>query len=76
MNYKEGKTIHLYEERAEDHVCTAHILKVIDHPEYSNDRLIIYRWWSRHRQKWFYGVTEIWRQELWKDYVNKVKNNK
>ena len=76
MNCREGNKIYLYDDRAENNVCAANILKVIDHPEDPNDRLIVYRWWSNHKKKWFYGVTEIWKQELWKDYVNKVTNNK
>lgn len=69
---KEGKTYYFYDDRAEYSVCKAHVLKILPHPEYEDDRLIVYRWFGKHRRYWFYGVTSIRKQEMAADYVQKV----
>lgn len=68
----EGKTNYFYDDRAEEDVCKAHVLHILPHPEREDDRLIVYRWYGKHRQRWWYGVTTISQQELWADYVKKV----
>lgn len=72
MDIKLGKTYYFYDNRAEDGVCKAHILHVLPHPERENDQLIVYRWYGKHSQRWWYGITTISQQELWTDYVHKV----
>lgn len=72
MNITEGKTYYFYDDRAEGDVCKAHVLHILPHPERDDDRLIVYRWYGKHRQHWWYGVTTISQQELWADYVQKV----
>lgn len=72
MNIKEGKQYYFYDNRAEDDVCKAHVLHIFPHPEREDDRLIVYRWYGKHHQRWWYGVTTISQQELWADYVQKV----
>lgn len=69
MEYKVGKAYYLYDNRAERDVCKAHILAILPHPEFSDDNLIVYRWWGKHKQYWFYGVTTYWQQNIWGDYV-------
>jgi len=72
MKIKEGKQYYFYDSKAEDDVCKAHVLCILPHPEREDDRLIVYRWYGKHRQRWWYGVTTISQQELWADYVRKV----
>lgn len=72
MNIEEGKTNYFYDDRAEEDVCKAHVLHILPHPEREDDRLIVYRWYGKHRRHWWYGVTTISQQELWADYVQKV----
>ena len=72
---KEGKTCYLYDDRATDDVCKAHVLHILPHPEREGDQLIVYRWYGKHRQRWWYGVTDMRQQELWADYVQKVINH-
>lgn len=72
MKYVEGKSYYLYDDSAVDYVCKAHILHILPHPEREDDSLIVYRWWGRHSKGWLYGVTFLWRQEFWADYVHKV----
>lgn len=73
MNIEEGKTYYFYVDRyTDDDVCKAHVLHVLPHPEGNDDKLIVFRWYERHRKCWRHGVTTISQQELWKDYVNKV----
>lgn len=72
MNIEEGKSYYFYDNRAIDAVCKAHVLKILPHPEHKEDRLIVYRWYEKHRQKWWYGVTTISQQELWYDYCQRV----
>ena len=67
-----GKTNYFYDTRAEEDVCKAHVLHILPHPEREDDRLIVYRWYGKHRQRWWYGVTTLSQQELWADYVQKV----
>ena len=70
---KQGRTYYLYDDRAEEGVCKAHVLHVLPHPERGeDDRLIVYCWYGKHRQHWWYGVTTMSQQELWADYVRKV----
>jgi len=77
MNIEEGKSYYFYDNRATDDVCKAHVLSVLPHPEREDDRLIVYRWYGKHRQRWWYGVTTISQQELWAEYCQKVvKYNK
>jgi hypothetical protein len=68
MNIQEGKSYYFYDDRAVDNVCKAHVLHVLPHPEREEDRLIVYRWYGRHKQRWWYGVTTISQQEIWADY--------
>ena len=68
----EGKANYFYDDRAEEDVCKAHVLHILPHPEREDDRLIVYRWYGKHRQRWWYGVTTLSQQELWVDYVQKV----
>ena len=63
---------YLYDERAENNVCSADILLIMPHPERVDDRLYVYRWYSKHKQRWFYGVTDKQTQELWADFCQKV----
>lgn len=72
MDIQEGKTYYLYDDRAVNDVCKAHVLKVLPHPEREDDRLVVYRWYGKHKQQWWYGVTSISQQELWADYCAKV----
>lgn len=72
MDIQEGKTYYFYDERAANDVCKAHVLSVLPHPEREDDRLIVYRWYGKHKQRWWYGVTSISQQELWADYCQKV----
>ena len=72
MNIEEGKQYYFYDDRAEKNVCKAHVLHILPHPDRDDDRLIVYRWYGKHRQRWWYGVTTISKQELWADYVQKV----
>jgi hypothetical protein len=77
MNIEEGKSYYFYDNRANDDVCKAHVLSVLPHPEREDDRLIVYLWYGKHRQRWWYGVTTISQQELWAEYCQKVvKYNK
>ena len=69
MEYKVGKAYYLYDNRAERNECKAHILAILPHPELSDDNLIVYRWWGKHKRYWFYGVTTYWQQDIWADYV-------
>lgn len=71
-HFKEGQKRYIYDDRASDNVCKAHILKVLPHPEDPDDHLIVYRWYGKHKRYWWYGVTETWMQRLWADYVKKV----
>lgn len=57
---------------ATDDVCLAHVLKVLPHPEREDDRLVIYRWYGKHKRHWWYGVTSISQQDLWAGYCAKV----
>ena len=72
---KEGKTCYLYDDRATDDVCKAHVLHILPHPEREGDQLIVYRWYGKHRHCWWYGVTDMRQQDLWADYVQKVINH-
>ena len=72
MEFKEGKTYYLYDERAEHDVCKAHILHVLPHPEYPNDRLIVYRWFGKHKRWWWYGVTSVSHQDELAEHVTKM----
>lgn len=69
---KEGKAYYFYDNRAEYNVCKAHVLKILSHPERENDRLIVYRWYDKHRRYWRFGVTSNWYQRMSADYVKKV----
>lgn len=40
----------------------------VRNPEREEDRLIVYRWYGRHKQRWWYGVTTISQQDIWADY--------
>lgn len=73
MNIKEGKQYYFYDDRAKDDVCKAHVLHILPHPERDDDKLIVYRWYGKHRQYWWYGVTTISQQKLWSDYVQKKR---
>lgn len=72
MNIEEGKQYYFYDDRAENNVCKAHVLHILSHPEREDDRLIVYRWYGKHRKHWWYGVTTISQQEMWADYVQEV----
>lgn len=72
MNIQEGKACYLYEERAVDCVCKAHVLHILPHPDSDDDKLIVYRWYGTRRRHWWYGVTTISKQEFWAEYVEKV----
>lgn len=73
MNIEEGKTYYFYDDRAVDDVCKAHVLHILPHPERGeDDRLIVYRWWGKHRRHWWYGVTTMKRQRLFGSYVQEV----
>ena len=63
---------YLYDERADDNVVKAHIIAYLPNPERQDDRLIVYRWYGKHRHYWFYGVTKEQIQAIWEDYVQKV----
>ena len=76
MKIKEGKSCYFYDERANRDVCKAHVLHILPHPEDNEDRLIVYRWYGIHRQHWWYGVTTLKTQELWREYVDKVTENR
>lgn len=74
MNIQEGKTYYFYDDRAVDDVCKAHVLHILLHPEREEDRLIVYRWYGKHKQRWWYGVTTLSQQQIWADYCkNAVK---
>lgn len=75
MNIEEGKTYYFYDERAVDGVCKAHVLHVLPHPEREDDRLVVYRWYGKHRRHWWYGVTTVSQQDLWADYCKNVLND-
>lgn len=65
---KEGKTYYFYDDRAVDDVCKAHVLHILPHPDRIDDRLIVYRWFGKHKRRWWYGITTISQQEIWEDY--------
>ena len=69
---KEGKCYYFYDDRATEDVCKAHVLHILPHPERDDDKLIVYRWYGKHRQYWWYGITNFTQQEIWKEYVKKV----
>lgn len=74
MNIQEGKTYYFRDYRAADGVCKAHVLHILPHPEKEEDQLIVYRWYGKHKQYWWYGVTTLSEQQLWADYCkNRVK---
>lgn len=73
MNIKEGKTYYFYDNRAVEDVCKAHVLHILPHPERQDDRLIVYRWYGKHKQHWWYGVTCFRQQEIWADYVKAIR---
>ena len=74
--FKVGQKRYLYDDRAEDDVCLAHILHVLPHPEDAGEQLIVYRWFGKHKRHWWYGVTETWKQDLWEAYCQDVVNHK
>lgn len=76
MDIQEGKTYYFYDDRAVDDVCKAHVLSILPHPEREDDKLVVYRWFGKHRRHWWYGVTSISQQKLWADYVRKVMDNR
>ena len=73
MNIKQGKTYYFYNNDAVDSVCKAHVLHILPHPERGeDDRLIVYRWYGKHRQHWWYSITTMSQQERFGDYVQEV----
>lgn len=70
--FKVNQKRHIYDDRASDNVCLAHILHILPHPEHEDEQLIVYRWYGKHHRHWWYGITETWKQDLWFDYVQKV----
>lgn len=66
------KTRYFYDSRASDDVCKAHIIAELPHPEREDDKLIVYRWFGKHKRWWWYGVTDNRKQDLWADYVKSV----
>ncbi len=68
MNIEIGKTYYFYDDRAVDDVCKAHVLHILPHPEREDDRLIVYRWYGKHKKRWWYGVTTTRQQEICADY--------
>lgn len=74
MKIQEGKTYYFYDDRAVDNVCKAHVFHILPHPENEEDRLIVYRWYGKHKRYWWYGITTLSEQQLWADYCkNAVK---
>lgn len=65
---QEGKAYYFYDDRATDSVCKAHVLHILPHPDRIDDRLIVYRWFGKHKRRWWYGITTISQQEIWEDY--------
>ena len=63
---------YLYDERAENNVCSADILLIMPHPERVDDRLYVYRWYSKQRKQWVYGVTDRKTQTIWEDYCQTI----
>ena len=74
--FKEGQKRYIHDEDAVDGVCFAHILKVLPHPADEDERLIVYRWYGKKTHRWFYGVTETWKQDIWADYCKEVVENR
>lgn len=72
MDYEVGRAYYLYDDRAVDGVCKAHVLHVMPHPEREDDRLIVYRWYGIHRRYWWYGVTTVSKQDIWAEYCKEV----
>ena len=72
MNIQEGKTYYFRDNRAVDGVCKAHVLHILPHPERDEDLLIVYRWYGKHKQRWWYGVTTLSEQQLWAGYCKKM----
>lgn len=72
MSIQEGKTYYFYDDRAVDDVCKAHVLNILPHPEREDDRLIVYRWYGKHIQRWWYGVTTISQQEMYANYCKDI----
>lgn len=72
MNIEEGKSYYFYDDKAQDAECKAHVLHMLPHPELDDDRLIVYRWYGKHHQRWWYGMTTISQQELWANYVQRI----
>jgi len=68
---QEGKAYYFYDDRATDSVCKAHVLHILPHPESNNNKLIVYRWYGKHRRRWWYGVTTLAIQEIWDEYCQK-----
>ncbi len=71
-SFKEGQKRYIYDSRASDNVCKAHILKVLPHPDAPDEQLIVYRWYGKHKRYWWYGVTQTWTQRVWADYIKKT----
>ena len=72
MEFKEGKSYYLYEDRAENSVCKAHVLHILPHPEDPDDNLIVYRWFGKHKRWWWYGITSVSHQRDLEGYVKKM----
>lgn len=72
MKIKEGNTYYFYDDRATNNVCKAHVLHILPHPENEGDQLIVYRWYGKHRRRWWYGATTSVIQEIWEEYCKEV----
>ena len=70
--FKVGQKRYLYDDRAVDDVCLAHILHILPHPDCEDEKLIVYRWYGKHKRYWWYGITQLWQQKLWADYCQNV----
>lgn len=69
---KEGKAYYFYDERADFNVCKAHVLKILPHPEHDDDRLVVYRWYGKHRRYWWYGITSANKQATYEPVVQET----
>lgn len=70
--FKIGTKRYIYDPRAQDDVCLAHILAVMPHPDNDEDQIIVYRFWGKHRKYYFYGAKQASLLGLWNGYVNDV----
>ena len=61
MELREGKACHLCTPRGYDY-AKVHIDKIMGNPtnELPENRLVVYRYWRKRRQRWEWDCDELW----------------